>query len=389
MSADTNLSDLEVFPGGVTFGRAAEIMDTPEPAKPGPVKTPAQTLAEANVSRLGTIRSAAERTSGYYTAAEQDYIDSLVSGAESGVYSAEDVLSELDRLYSTRPSSETDGFGSDAGGDSKSLIQSWLAKYGLGSLAGTIDDIMARGIESESAVLFELRQTEAYQKRFAANAKRVAAGLVELTPATYVEMENLYRQIMKSNGMDRYFNRPDIIESLLSGDVSGQELQSRINEGYRRVQEADVATRTQMRELYGVEDADLAAYFLNPAETMPVLTRKAEAAKLAARAKEQGGIQLTATGAEALAARGISEASALETFGTMAQKRGIYEAMAGEQGLTLEEQLGAAFGYDPGAQKKLTERIATRRAQFEGGGSFARTTGATTGTTESSVGTAQ
>jgi len=367
---------------------------TEEPVNTKPTKTPAQMLAEANAARLGTIRSAAERTGGYYTAAEQDYIDSLVAGAESGTYSAEDVLSELDRLYSNRPSSDNSSGGNDStsvSGDSKSLIQSWLAKYGLGSLAGNIDEIMARGIESESAVLFELRQTEAYKKRFAANAKRVAAGLAELTPATYVEMENLYRQIMKSNGMDRYFNRPDIIESLLSGDVSGQELQSRINEGYRRVQEADVATKTQMRELYGVEDADLAAYFLNPTETMPALTRRAEAAKLAARAKEQGGMQLTAAGAEELAARGISEAAAFETFGTMAQKRGIYETMTGEESTALsqQEQLGAAFGYDPEAQKKLAERVALRRAQFQGGGRFASTTGATAGTIETGAGMAR
>jgi hypothetical protein len=248
---------------------------------------------------------------------------------------------------------------------------------------------MARGVTSESAVLFELRETEAYKKRFAANIKRAAAGLSQLTPGSYLELENTYRRVMKSNGMDRYFNRPDIIENLLTGDVSPQELQSRIAEGYRRVQEADMATKTQMRELYGVEDADLAAYFLNPAETMPVLTRRAEAAKLAARAKEQGGLQLTKLTAEELAARGISEAQAFQTFGTMAEKRGLYETLGGEEALTMEQQLGAAFGYDPEAQKRLAERVATRRAQFQGGGRFAVTTGATSGTTETGVGMAR
>jgi len=361
-----------------------------------PAKTPAQLLAEANVSRMGTIRTSAERTGAYYTAAEQDYIDTLVAGAEAGTYSAEDVMNELDRMYVARPMGSSQGSSGDGAPDvttsnSMTMIRTYLAKFGLETLEDQIGDLMARGITTESAVMYELRETEAFKKRFAANVKRAAAGLPQLQPSTYVQMEDVYREVMKSNGMDKYFNRPELIQSLLEGDVSPQELQARISDGYRRVQEADPATRTQMQRLYNVNDADLAAYFLNPAETMPILNRRAEAAKLAARAMEQGGMELTAASAEELAARGITEQQAMQGFATMSSRSGLYETMTGEESTALsqQEQLGATFGFDPEAEKKLARRIAMRRGEFLGGGRFASTGGATSGTIETGAGMAQ
>lgn len=359
-----------------------------------PTKTPAQLLAEANVSRMATIRTSAERTGGYYTAADQDYIDTLVAGAEAGTYSAEDVMNELDRMYLARPMGGNEGGTPSSVPDtttsnSMTMIRSYLAKFGLETLEDQIGDLMARGITTESAVMFELRESEAFKKRFAANAKRSAAGLPQLQPSTYVEMERVYREVMKSNGMDKYFNRPELIQSLLEGDVSPQELQARISDGYRRVQEADPATRTQMQRLYNVNDADLAAYFLNPAETMPILNRRAEAAKLAARAAEQGGMQLTAATAEELASRGVTEEQAMKGFSTMSSRSGLYETMTGEESLSQQEQLGATFGFDPEAEKKLARRVAMRRGEFLGGGQFASTGGATSGTIQTAAGTAQ
>jgi hypothetical protein len=384
------------FPGG-----GGEPISNDEP-RTEPTKTPAEILAEQNAARAGEVAGAADVAGSFVSGAEQARVDEIYAGVLSGKYSVDDALGALSNIEAAgraafAGSGDDDTTGDDdtisltqgTSQDSRALLGSYLAKYGLETLADQISELMARGIESESAVLFELRETEAYKKRFAANAKRVAAGLSQLTPGSYIELEETYRRVMKSNGMDRYFNRQDIIENLLSGDVSPQELQARIADGYRRVQEADAATRTQMRELYGVQDADLAAYFLNPAETMPILTRRAEAAKLAARAKEQGGMQLTALTAEELAARGISETQAFETFGTMSQRRGLYETLGGEEDLSMEQRLGAAFGYDPEAQKRLADRAAARRAEFQAGGRFASTTGATSGTIETGAGMAR
>ncbi len=362
-----------------------------------PTPTPAEALATANAARIGEVETEAGRVAGLAGGALASRASEIVAGVRSGTYSVADALGALANITTAIGTTTTSGGGNEdddnlpmgENQDARALLGSYLARYGLESLGDTISGLMARGVTTESAVLFELRETEAFKKRFAANIKRAAAGLSQLTPASYIALENTYREVMKSNGMDRYFNRPDIIENLLSGDVSPQELQSRIAQGYRQVQEADAATKTQMRELYGVEDSDLAAYFLNPTETMPVLTRRAEAAKLAARAKEQGNMQLTRLTAEELASRGITEAQAFQTFGTMAQRRGLFETMTGEEELTAEEQLGASFGYNTEAQERLARRAETRRAAFRGGGRFATTTGATSGTIETGAGMAQ
>jgi len=73
----------------------------------------------------------------------------------------------------------------------------------------------------------------------------------------------------------------------------------------------------------------------------------------------------------------------------MARRRGLYETMAGEEDISMQEKLGETFGYNPEAQAKIEKRISTRRGEFMGGGRFAATTGATSGTIETGVGSAQ
>jgi hypothetical protein len=144
-----------------------------------------------------------------------------------------------------------------------------------------------------------------------------------------------------------------------------------------------------MQELYGVNEAGLAAYFLDPERAAPILTRQAEAAKIAARAKEQGGIQLEFATAEEIAARGITAQEAQAGFTNLGLQEGLYTEMMGEQALTQRQKVGAALGYDVAAQRGIKQRQSTRKAEFAGGGSFTKTTGQTSGTTESGLNVAQ
>jgi hypothetical protein len=104
---------------------------------------------------------------------------------------------------------------------------------------------------------------------------------------------------------------------------------------------------------------------------------------------EQGGVQLGKTEAEMLVERGVTEEEAQQRFTERGLLRGLYQGMTGEEALSAEEELGATFGYDVQAQKKLAERRSRRFAEFQGGGGFARTTGATSGTIETGAGMAQ
>ena len=144
-----------------------------------------------------------------------------------------------------------------------------------------------------------------------------------------------------------------------------------------------------MQQLYGVGDAELAAYFLDPERAAPLLTRQARAAQIAARGAEQGGIQLTGALAEDLARRGITEAEAQRGFAEIGALGELRQTFAGETALSTEQLVGAQFNQDIQAQQELERRRRLRTAEFAGGGQFARTTGATSGSIETGVGTAQ
>ena len=277
--------------------------------------------------------------------------------------------------------------------DAFSRLQGLLSRVGLGELEGVVKNIISSGtvdLNDGNAILFAIREQPAYQRRFSGNAARRARGLAELDPSTYVGLEDSYRQLMQSNGLPAgFYDAANDFQKLIEGDVSPQELQERIEQGYRKVQDADPEVKRQMRELYGLGDGPLAAYFLDPEKSAPILTRQARAAAIAARGREQGGLDLTRESAEALAARGITPEEAQAQFAQRGALAGLYNPLAGEEGLTQEEQLGATFGFDPVAREKLERRRARRVAEFQGGGSFARTTGATSGTIETGIGTAQ
>lgn len=277
--------------------------------------------------------------------------------------------------------------------DARVTIRAALAAFGLESLADIVYNEYAAervNINNPDAVLFSIRETEQYKQRFAANARRVARGLPEIDVSTYIALEEQYRELMRANGLPQgFYDQTTDFERLIEGDVSPAELQTRIEQGYRRVAEADPEVKRQMRDLYGVDEAGLAAYFLDPERAAPILTRQATAAQIAARGREQAGFQLGAMTAEDLVARGFTVDQAQQAFQRAGELAGLYEEMGGEQMLTQEQKVGAAFGYDLDALNTLTRRARERTAVFQGGGQFATTRGATSGSVETGLGQAQ
>jgi hypothetical protein len=144
-----------------------------------------------------------------------------------------------------------------------------------------------------------------------------------------------------------------------------------------------------MQRLYNVGEAELAAYFIDPERAAPLLTRQAQAAQVSARAREQAGMQLLSSTAEDLIARGYTPEQAQSVFERAGQLAGLYQEMGSEEALTQEQKVGAAFGFDVEALRTLERRQATRVGEFQGGGQFARTSGATSGVVETGAGTAQ
>jgi len=275
--------------------------------------------------------------------------------------------------------------------NARDTIAKTLGEYGLADLADyTYTEIIAKDITDPDAIIFKLRDQPAYQKRFAANPARLKAGLPELSPAEYIDLEDMYRTVIRSNGLPSgFYDTADDTRKLMEGTVSPAEFQRRIQDGYNAVANADPEVKRQFKELYGVTDSELAAYFLDPARGETLLTTRAKAAQIAARGAEQGGIQLSGQYAEELANRGFTEAQARTKFAEVGALGELKQAFAGETALSGEQLAGAAFGIDVAAQQELERRKRLRVGEFGGGGSFARTTGETSGSISTSVGKAQ
>jgi hypothetical protein len=278
--------------------------------------------------------------------------------------------------------------------DARVTMANVLATYGLGDLSDFVyNEIIAKetvNINNPDAIIFAIREQPTYKKRFAGNAARLKAGLSELDPADYIGLENQYRETLRSNGLPaNFYDQPDDFRALIEGDVSNSELNERVQQGYRAVADADPAVKEQMKNLYGIGEGELAAYFLDPQRTAPLLTRQAQAANIAARGLEQGGIQLSGAFAEDLARRGITEQQARAGFAEVGALGELRQTFAGETALSSEQLAGAQFGIDVAAQQELERRKRLRTGEFAGGGSFARTTGETSGSISTSVGKAQ
>jgi hypothetical protein len=278
--------------------------------------------------------------------------------------------------------------------DARSTMAAVLNTYGLGDLADFVyTEIIAKetvNLNNPDAIIFAIREQPAYQKRFAGNAARLKKGLSELDPASYIGLENQFRQTLQSNGLPaNFYDQTDDFQALIEGDVSPSELNERVQQGYRAVADADPAVKEQMKNLYGIGEGELAAYFLDPKRTAPLLTRQAQAASIAARGLEQGGIQLSGAFAEDLARRGITEQQARAGFAEVGGLGELRQTFAGETALSGEQLAGAQFGIDVAAQQELERRKRLRTGEFAGGGSFARTTGETSGSISTSVGKAQ
>ena len=290
------------------------------------------------------------------------------------------------------------GGGGGGGGDNAAsfnqdafdLLKGVFEDLGLTGLETQVRDLVARNITKSDDVLFYLRDTQQYKTRFQANEARKQKSLTQLLPAAYVTMEQGYKSALIANGFDpTLYDEYTDFQNLISGDVSVAELQSRINEGYKQVVDADPEVIRQMQELYNVTPGQLAQYFLDPQKTLSKLKQQANAANIAARAKEQGKLQLTPITAEELVSRGYTEAQAQQAFGLLSEKAGLFSEMTDEEALTGSQKIGAAFGYDVSSQQAIEQRATKRKAVFQGGGSFAKTTGQTSGTVQTGLGVAE
>ena len=259
----------------------------------------------------------------------------------------------------------------------KEIIADTLRAYGLEGLTEFVRGmVFDEDILDENILVGKIRETEQYKERFSGNKARREAGLNALSEGEYLALENQYRSLFRNSGLPRdFFADKDTTDMLISNDVSIAEVAERVNQGYEAVANADPEVISEMRRLYGIDDGGLAAYFLDPEKTTPMLIRQARSAEISGQATQEG-FRLDVATAEQLARQGISGEQAQSGFQAMTQLGEVFqttteEAQAGEQAFGQQEQIGAVFGTSAAAQQRLRQRGRRRQAAFEQGGGFA------------------
>ena len=224
--------------------------------------------------------------------------------------------------------------------------------------ASTIDDI---GIQ--------LRESEAFKRRFAANEARRAANKPAYSVSQYLQLESSYRQVLNAAGMPSdFYNDKEDFETFISNDISPDEIQYRVQQGYAAVKNADPAVVNELKTLYGLDEGTLAAYFIDPNKTKDAVVRSARAAEVAAQARKQADIGLSAAQAEQLVLGGVTEQQAQQAFSDVRSLQELTRPIAGEQALTQEELIQGATGVNAAAQQRVAKTARRRQATFQGGG---------------------
>ena len=265
------------------------------------------------------------------------------------------------------------------------LLYSQFKLYGLESLVEPLKGLITSGA-SPSEFTIKLRESDAYKKRFSANAQRIAKGLRSLSESEYIQLEDQYQDVMRRYGLpDTYYSRGEMgiqegFNKFLEGDVSPVELEDRISTAQKRVLNANPEVTAALKEFYpDITNADILAYTLDPKNAIENIKRKVTAAEIGGAAI-QAGLKTGMTRAEELAAAGITKAQAQQGFQTVAEvaPRGsqlaeIYKQSPYTQTTAEQEVFGLAGSVDAAKQrKKLTQLETAAFGGSAGAGAIAR-----------------
>lgn len=291
---------------------------------------------------------------------------------ESSIKHTQQVLNDITgKLNSTQNkyyevTGQYDKLLTGANRDAFMALETLFKSYGLESLAGKIYDYVKNGYSSDTISIL-LQDTPEYKQRFKANDARLKAGLPVLSPADYINTENAYRQILRQSGLPTgFYDSNDDFTNWLSKDVSPTEVQSRADLATQATALANPAYKQALNQM-GIDDGHLAAYFLDPDKSLPLLQKAAATAAIGGAALGQG-LTFNQAYAEQLATIGVTAAQAQQGYQQVASELGTMRnlgAMYGQQfGQAEEEQ--SVFGTSAEAIQKKSQLVGKEQGAFSG-----------------------
>jgi hypothetical protein len=251
-------------------------------------------------------------------------------------------------------------------------LKTEFTKYGLGDDAflAEVKNLILTGTPTSQATL-KLRGTNEYAARFAGNQERRNAGKNVYDEATYLSLENQYRETFGAYGLDNLLGDTKTAQSKLAQyiaqDKSPLEIKKRVQMAVEQVQ-----NRTDVRLMFAeyypqITDKDLVSYFLEPKDTLASLESKVNIASIGSTAMRQGLVADLGT-SQALSEMGLSEeqaAAGYKNVATVLPEAQRLSALEGKQ-YTQTEAEGAYLKNLASEQRKLAKLAEREQARFTG-----------------------
>jgi len=231
---------------------------------------------------------------------------------------------------------------SPTGTDNVAAAMTQLTQWGLlqsgdpnsAALEQKIKDLGTSGA-GPNTILAAIQQSPEYAARFSGNTARTAAGFNALDPATYVQTENSYRDVLAASGVPAQYMTQSFLANLIGKNVSPTTLQGYVNNAAQLVTAQDPFLMQQAYNQYGLTQGDVIAHFLDPNNALPIVQQQMASTQIQAEAARQG-LSANQANAATLAAQGVTQAQAQTGF-----------ANIGSQ-LANQQQLASTYGFNAG-----------------------------------------
>jgi hypothetical protein len=279
------------------------------------------TAQQASVTKQGTLQNTVYEVSGQY--------DKLLSGANRDAFLS---------------------------------LKSLFGQFGLDSLAGKIYDYVKQGYGADTIGLL-LQDTKEYKTRFAGNEARIKAGLPVLSPADYLSTESSYRQILSSAGLPKgFYDNPADFQNWIAGDVSPTEIKDRVDLATAATSQANPEYKNALFQMYGINEADLTAYFLDRKTAEPILKKQAAAGAIGAAAIRRG-FAANTLDLESYATIGITADQAEQAYSQIADGFESMLGIAGRYGTNWSQREAEQEVFTPGAAASVGAESAAEKGK--------------------------
>lgn len=243
-----------------------------------------------------------------------------------------------------------------------------LTQYGLEELIPTIDGLIKEWGTNTAIIVSKLRQTDAYKQRFIGNQYRIKNGYSAITEAEYLSTEDAIKSTMRKYGLTSDYYSRDKLANLIGGDVSPTEVDGRIGQAKKVIDNADPNIKSSLTKLYGASMSDMLGYVLAPETALEVVQRRVNAGFASGVALGQG-IDLGVGLAEQVGDLTFGDERTLRSqFAGIGDTARSTARLAGidNENVSSQDVVRGQFGIDQAAETKVKRLQSRERARFGG-----------------------